>query len=126
MKSDGKTKIPVLKKNSSSGSDANGSKKPNNINHSLSNLKAVKAKEYRKNKIFAIVDNYQKSRQMIEMVIALDELKRFYETNATLEQKEIYEAWASIEKILEIRSLIISLDYLNSINFNARMFQHDH
>jgi len=87
--------------------------------------RTVKAREFRKDQIFRIVNEYQRSRQIVNMVQALDGIKDFWDTNATLSEKAEFEKYYSNIEIAQIRKLLIGLDHINPHNFSAKMFMEE-
>ena len=83
----------------------------------------TRALEFRKERIFAIVNEFQKSKQMITMVQTLDWLLDAWEQNASGASKEEFQKYYSREPIKNIRQLLFGLDHLNSSNFNAKMYE---
>ena len=78
-----------------------------------------KARDFRKERIFQIVNNYQKSMQMAEMVQTINEINSFFETVSALMIKKAPQQ----EQLKKIKSLLIALDNLNSRQINAKKFR---
>jgi hypothetical protein len=97
------------------------SKSPGIMSSQLQEDKVLrdKAKEFRKEQIFQIVNEYQKSMQMIDMVLTIDEINNFFESVSALMMKKAHQQ----EQLSKIRSLLIALDNLNSRQINAKMFR---
>jgi len=80
-----------------------------------------KARNFRKDQIFRIVNNYQKSGQMTDMILSLDEIVQFWNENLPIADRKVL--YANKNDIEELRRLLIALSEINAHNFNKSMYE---